>query len=224
MRIFDNLLAVRILYLLVTPFEKTQAYKLGLISDQGEFLRRAKTPDEVNATSMLHRLVWRIKRFINMVPGGKSKIGSMVAAYALVRECLDRNNDSPTIATLVESSSRGSKYVLDITEDAPTNATGAATSTDQATVKLKKKPFKRFEVSKETIDGLQNGKTSGRRVTSMIKMESDDSPIWEFVINNTDAILVLEDETGRTKIVDYSTVGGKFTSARDIEISDLFNV
>lgn len=153
MRIIDNVIALRIIYLLVTPFKDTDAYKLGLIDDNGKQLKKAKSLDEKNATSMLHRLVWNLKRIIGLAPGGSSKIGSLAAAYLLVKEGLDNNwsenqimeeylsrkeyidevrflEEEIIVVNCLEQLSR-------IIEDAPANATGAATSTDIPTIRDK---------------------------------------------------------------------------------------
>ena len=79
-RIIDNIIALRIIYLLVQPFETTDAFKLGLIDANGNKLKKASTAEEKKATSMLHRLVWNLKRIINLAPGGSTRIGTMVAA------------------------------------------------------------------------------------------------------------------------------------------------
>lgn len=90
MSLIDNTIALRVIYLLVSPIEKSDAFKLGLISSKGETLRKAKTVQEKNATSMLHRLCWRIKRVFSLVPGGSTKLGSLAAAYLLVREAEEK--------------------------------------------------------------------------------------------------------------------------------------
>lgn len=90
MSLIDNTIALRVIYLLVSPIEKSDAFKLGLISSKGETLRKAKTAQEKNATSMLHRLCWKIKRVFSLVPGGSTKLGSLAAAYLLVREAEEK--------------------------------------------------------------------------------------------------------------------------------------
>ena len=79
---------------LVTPFEKTKAFQLGIIDKKGKVLRKArslKTGEEKTAYTLLHRFVFNLKRMIHLVPGGKSKIGTYAAALVmLLRE--DREN------------------------------------------------------------------------------------------------------------------------------------
>lgn len=91
MKIVDTAIALRIIYLLVTPIESTMAFKLGLIDADGKTIKKAKTPEEKDATSMLHRLVWNLKRLISLVPGGSTKIGSLTAAYLLMREAIEND-------------------------------------------------------------------------------------------------------------------------------------
>lgn len=214
MRIVDNIIALRILWMLITPFDKTDAYKLGLISDQGDFLKKAKTTQEVNSSSMLHRLVWRIKKFINMVPGGSTKIGSMVAAYALVRECIDNDNYLPELATLNEST-----YVLseDDTEmvnffaelsEEIANVTGANVSTDTPNIKPKRAKST-FKVSDETFSKFKSGKAKFRRWGAYLNLDDDtDREIYHYAKKNPRGILVLQDNKGNSKGIRYSKHGG----------------
>lgn len=88
-KVLDNLMALRILHMLVTPFEKTDAFKLGIIDINGTPLRRAsmlKTKKETEAYTYLHRLVFRLKRIIEKVPVSNKQFLSYAAAFALIRE------------------------------------------------------------------------------------------------------------------------------------------
>jgi hypothetical protein len=154
MRVVDNLIALRIIYLLVTPFQETDAYKLGLIDDKGRNLKKAASSEEKNATSMLHRLVWNLKRIINLAPGGSTKIGSLAAAYLLVKEAVDNNwSEKRLVEEAVEKMNLYSQITFieeeilvekclrsidNMKEDAPANATGPAVSTDVPTKSPKK--------------------------------------------------------------------------------------
>lgn len=213
MRILDNLLAIRILWLLVTPFENTDAYKLGVISNTGEFLKKAKTTEEKNSTSMLHRLVWRIKKFINLVPGGKTKIGSIVAAYALVRECYETDNMFPDDqhlneqfddTHLIEDFDDVLEYAACLLEDAPANAAGAAVSTDAPAIKKK---IKKFKVSDKAFAGLKNGKNVSRRLGSYLDLEEDtDKEIFKYMNNEKSGMVILNDKNGKTKGVKFKHI------------------
>jgi hypothetical protein len=81
--------AFRFLKLLTTPWEKLPAYDLGIIDKRGRNLKKAKelkTNEEKSAYTIFHRLVFNVKRLLQLAPGGKSKIASYAAALFLIRE------------------------------------------------------------------------------------------------------------------------------------------
>jgi hypothetical protein len=88
-RIVDNLIAYRVLSMLVANFEDSDAFKLGIVDANGHALKKAKdlkTEEEKDAYDYLTRLVFNLKRLINKLPGGETKIKSMIAALWLVKE------------------------------------------------------------------------------------------------------------------------------------------
>lgn len=90
MSTLDNLYAFKVLYMLVTPFNKTEAYKLGVIDENGNVLVKAKdrTLEQKNAYDSLDRIVFSLKRLLGKIPGGSSQIASLAAAYYLIKEHL----------------------------------------------------------------------------------------------------------------------------------------
>ena len=94
-RAIDLLITYRVIKMLVTPFEKQPAYALGIIDNNGKVLRKSKTlktAKEKEAYTLLHRFVFNLKRLINVVPGGKSKLGTYAAALGLLlKESKDIN-------------------------------------------------------------------------------------------------------------------------------------
>ena len=86
-RAIDLLITYRIIKLLVTPFEKQEAYKYGIIDKDGKVLRKTKdlkTAKEKDSYTVLHKFVFNLKRLINIIPGGKSKLGTYAAALGLL--------------------------------------------------------------------------------------------------------------------------------------------
>jgi hypothetical protein len=86
-RAIDLLITYRIIKLLVTPFEKQEAYKYGIIDKDGKVLRKTKdlvTAKEKDSYTVLHKFVFNLKRLINLIPGGKSKLGTYAAALGLL--------------------------------------------------------------------------------------------------------------------------------------------
>jgi hypothetical protein len=88
-RFIDAAIVYRILRMLVTPFDKTEAYRLGILDAKGKILKKEsqlRTIDQKNAYTLLHRLVFRLKRIIEKVPLENKKFVSFAAALALIRE------------------------------------------------------------------------------------------------------------------------------------------
>ena len=86
-RAIDLLITYRVIKMLITPFEKTDAYKYGIIDKNGKVLRKNKTltiAKEKDSYTILHRFVFNLKRIINFIPGGKSKLGTYAAALGLL--------------------------------------------------------------------------------------------------------------------------------------------
>tara|TARA_R100001377_G_C3171231_1_gene103145 strand:- start:230 stop:829 length:600 start_codon:yes stop_codon:yes gene_type:complete len=88
----DLVYTFRFLKLLVTKFEDTEAFKLGIIDADGKRLKtydieKAGNRDAYNNNfTPFHRLVYNIKKLIAKAPGGSSKIGSYAAALYLLKE------------------------------------------------------------------------------------------------------------------------------------------
>ena len=130
----DLILIYQFLKRLTTPFNKTEAYQLGLIDEKGKRTsKKIETKEEENAYGYFDRLVFNIKRLIEKVPGGSSRLGSYAAALFLIKESV-KPKSNYTEKELVEGwmsamddleKSTG-KTLKELTEDAPANATGSA--------------------------------------------------------------------------------------------------
>mgnify|MGYP003522941313 FL=1 len=99
----DNAIALRILYLLITPFNRSDAFKYGIIDGTGKPLRKIsqlKTTSERESYTMLHRLVFRLKRVLGTIPFGQTNFASYAAAYLLVKENLNTDKDPEDIEEL----------------------------------------------------------------------------------------------------------------------------
>ena len=88
-RAVDLLITYRIMKLLVTPFNKQEAYKYGIIDDKGKVLRKWSTinkSQEKKSYTILHRFVFNLKRILQKVGLG-GKLGTFAVALAtLIRE------------------------------------------------------------------------------------------------------------------------------------------
>ena len=79
-RIVDTLITYRILKLLVTPWEKHEAFKRGIIDKKGNVLRKNRTLTDTKdkkSYTYLHRFVFNMKRLF-----GKLRLGSKFGSFA----------------------------------------------------------------------------------------------------------------------------------------------
>ena len=101
-RAIDLIITYRVVKLLVTPFEKQEAFKFGIIDKDGNVLkkfRKLKTEKERKAYTMLHRFVFNLKRILKRVGLG-SKLGSFAVALALL---IKEDKSMTQHKTLIES-------------------------------------------------------------------------------------------------------------------------
>jgi len=94
-RAIDLFVTYRFLKLLTTPFEKVDAYKYGIIDKDGNRIKK-KNSDEVavdlttsqlkNSYTILHKLVFNIKKIFAKVPGLRTKVGTYAAALFLLKD------------------------------------------------------------------------------------------------------------------------------------------
>tara|TARA_B100001094_G_scaffold52697_1_gene48165 strand:- start:281 stop:817 length:537 start_codon:yes stop_codon:yes gene_type:complete len=86
----DIFIAYKFIQLLVVPFDKTDAYKLGIIDERGQILKKRKTlktPEEKKAyPSVFYTLVWKMKRVLEKLPFGKTKLASIATAIYFLKE------------------------------------------------------------------------------------------------------------------------------------------
>ena len=155
---------------LVTPFNKTAAFELGIIDEKGKILKRRRDlegDEEKSAYNLSDTLVWNIKKLMGKIPGGKSRIASYAAALYLIKEQQDGykiteeelelqffdmfermyNND------LVFDSSTLRKFEDALIEDTPTTNMGSGNIATRG-IPLMKKPPKGLVMKKfGGIDG-----------------------------------------------------------------------
>lgn len=89
----DTVYALRFLRLLTMPWEKTAAYKAGVVDMNGERLKKPETKKEKEAYTIFHRLVFNIRRLLAKIPLGKSTIARYLAAFWLIKENTDLEDD-----------------------------------------------------------------------------------------------------------------------------------
>ena len=88
-RAVDLFVVYRFLRVLVTPWHKQEAFKLGIIDKNGKALKKAKDlgkEEERASFTLLHRLVFNCKRIMSKIPFVRSQLGTYAAALFLLKE------------------------------------------------------------------------------------------------------------------------------------------
>ena len=88
-RAIDLFVTYRFLKLLVTPWEKQEAYKEGIIDKNGKNLIKAKNLSTVaqrESYTLLHRLVFNCKRIMQKIPLVRTQLGTYATALFLLKE------------------------------------------------------------------------------------------------------------------------------------------
>jgi len=101
-RAVDLVITYRVIKLLVTPFERQEAFKYGIIDKDGKVLKKytsLKRREEKNAYTQLHRFVFNLKRILKRIGLG-GRLGSFAVALGLL---LRENKEYLQHKTLIES-------------------------------------------------------------------------------------------------------------------------
>lgn len=74
---------------LATPFNEWEAYKLGIIDEKGNPLKKRKDLTRIkerDAWGIFDIMIAKLKRLLEKVPGGQTRLGSYAAALWLIKE------------------------------------------------------------------------------------------------------------------------------------------
>jgi len=122
-RAIDALIAFRLVKLLVTPFNKTKAFKLGIIDEKGKVLIKSRQINKLpfpqrtesrKAYTMLIRFVFNLKRLLRKV-GIRGPIGSATAAaIAFFKE---EYGENPEVEREVYKHLKEQGFEFDISEN-----------------------------------------------------------------------------------------------------------
>jgi hypothetical protein len=87
-RAADLAFTFRFVRMLVMKWEEWDAYKLGIIDDEGKRVRGVDldTSEKKSAYTPFVRLAANVKRIIGKIPGGGSRLGSFASALYLIKE------------------------------------------------------------------------------------------------------------------------------------------
>jgi len=161
---------------LATPFKDWEAFKLGIIDERGNVLKKRKslaTREEKNAFGIYDVMILNIKKLIEKVPGGQTRLASYMAALYLIREWNHFSNDTmltedvsdDSIHESIQSFSRYLDYTL-----------------NESVVKAKNEEVPTMNVGSGNIAGLGVGPQGepGLTPAQMKKYKKDTKPLKRF--------------------------------------------
>lgn len=154
--VVDLFLVYQFIKRLATPFNEWDAYELGIIDEKGNQLKKRKQftkQAEHTAFGIFDIIAMKLKRLLEKVPGGKTRLGSYAAALWLMKEYKDMSPDDAE--TLSEENLQESlqTYMM-LSEEAIANVTtNVAGLTPESEPGLKPSQMKKYkDGNKKTPD------------------------------------------------------------------------
>ena len=88
MGVVDTVIVFRILKMMTRKWEEMDAFKFGLIDANGKRIKgvKPKGSEQKNSFTLLHRLVFNLKRVLELLPFGRTRLASYAASLALLKE------------------------------------------------------------------------------------------------------------------------------------------
>lgn len=163
-----NVVLYMILRRLTKPFKRWDAYKNGIIDENGNVLikrKNLKTAKDRNSFTLLDVFCLNMKKILGKLPFGKTRLASFAASLYLIKEdkALLMKEDvekmrknyinvyeellsDKTITDTIARALRDYKFEEDMVEDAPANVTSGIAgvkSGDDPVIRQKPKPVRR---------------------------------------------------------------------------------
>lgn len=123
----DLFLIYQFLRRLVTPFNRWDAYKTGVIDARGQVqVKKADRTQEQNRSwGYYDRLLANLKKLLEKIPGGRTRIASFAAALLLLREQNLDPDDSDYLMECLSFYMKEAKMINEEIGGLPTMAAGS---------------------------------------------------------------------------------------------------
>lgn len=208
MGVLDTVYTFRFLKILSTKWENTKAYKLGIVDENGEPLKKSKdlmSNEEKDAYTPFIRLIFKLKRLMGKIPGGKSAVARYGAAIALIKEHEEEVTSMGINLKMLEEGLRQYIGTDELNEcdgsgdGGPTNKTSGIAGKEQPLGKVKKR--------KEPVEEIEE------EAEEEIEEEYEPSYTYQLIGN----VLIRVDEAGqsRKRVIKKRIVKGKRQKKRE---------
>lgn len=230
---FDLIYAYQFIRRLVTPFEKTDAFKLGIIDKDGNNLiprKDFKSEEQKDAYTYFNVMVFNLKKLLGKIPLGKTTLASFVAGLLLLREERNRTNQ---ILLASDYNLLESEY-MKLYKDISKSRDSFSTLIKEVDLMLTEEKDRQMEEDMATAD-LPTLKTQTSTVSALRKKQKKDSIIrrsvipesadedpegveshGEYKIFTVDNATFLEARAGKTRYERYNKYVGKATLGENI--------
>lgn len=172
---FNTFVVFKFIRELTKDWTDMEAYDLGIIDDKGNLLKKAselKTTQEKDAYTLFHRVVWNMKRLLEKLPGGKSKIKSYAAAAWLLRENEDLLKQELAKVLNEEEIVFSNQLFEEVDGGDPTNVSAGVAKKDKPT-KLVRRKKKKEDDEMDEISAvkqlLQRRVDEGKKIKKVIR-------------------------------------------------------
>lgn len=111
----DNAIALRLLAMLTTPFKEMDAFKSGVIDENGRYIVKPgdRTVEQKKTLTYLDKLIINVKKAINKLPGGENSLKNIVSAMILIKENMDEEDSMPLTENNLKEAYNDSKHESD---------------------------------------------------------------------------------------------------------------
>ena len=182
--VVDLYLAYKFLRNLVSPFERWEAFKQGVIDKDGNILVDKKNRNTMQRYSLgyFDVISLNLKKLLGKVPGGKSAIASYAAALLLLREPKPLKEDYSEEIDLEQLQEKLDLCIEEVQamflgEEAPVNAVGGGNVAGLGVGEKGEPPVsQKSSYRKKNIDDTKKIETRNRRLISFAEMGKEIKP------------------------------------------------
>lgn len=226
MGILDTVYTFRFLKILSTKWENTDAYKLNIIDADGTPLKKSKDlllNKEKDAYTAFIRLIFKLKRLMGKIPGGKSAVARYGAALALIKEHQEEVESMGINLTVLEEGLckyMNAEVVDECDSGGPTNKAGGIAGKDQGLGKGKMKKRKKPVVEEEDeMDEDLDEEITEEEFESLIIEQAyiDIPPMWSYQLIGDSVIRVDEKAQTRKRVIKKRVIKGKRQKKREFK-------